>query len=364
MNWRIKTEKKFEIFSDWIYDNSKKCISSVLVFVAVIATQLPNLTIDTSTEGFLHKTDPLRIAYDEFRSEFGRDEKLLIAIKTKKIFDIGFLSRLEQFHKALEAGLPYITGVNSLINARNTYGNKDSLIVDELFEELPKNEKNLLEKKQKALDNRLFLNLLYNEDQTFTTIIVDTQTYSSFDAEGRPISFSDEEDGFEEDGFEEDTLALENQPYLTDDENTSIVVKLQEISKDFQSEDFDIYLTGSAVVAATIKQSMIKDVQGFIQKMVFSIVVVLFLLFRRVSGVLLPLICVVLTVVSTVSIMTIFNAPLTMATQLMPSFLLAVITGAAIHLLAVFYKDLKSTSNVKESLRYSMGHSGFAIVMT
>ena len=98
--------------------------------------------------------------------------------------------------------------------------------------------------------------------------------------------------------------------------------------------------------------------------MVFSIVVVLFLLFRRVSGVLLPLICVVLTVVSTVSIMTIFNAPLTMATQLMPSFLLAVITGAAIHLLAVFYKDLKSTSNVKESLRYSMGHSGFAIVMT
>ncbi len=364
MNWRIKTEKKFEIFSDWIYDNSKKCISSVLVFVAVIATQLPNLTIDTSTEGFLHKTDPLRIAYDEFRSEFGRDEKLLIAIKTKKIFDIGFLSRLEQFHKALEAGLPYITGVNSLINARNTYGNKDSLIVDELFEELPKNEKNLLEKKQKALDNPLFLNLLYNEDQTFTTIIVDTQTYSSFDAEGRPISFSDEEDGFEEDGFEEDALTLENQPYLTDDENTSIVVKLQEISKDFQSEDFDIYLTGSAVVAATIKQSMIKDVQGFIQKMVFSIVVVLFLLFRRVSGVLLPLICVVLTVVSTVSIMTIFNAPLTMATQLMPSFLLAVITGAAIHLLAVFYKDLKSTSNVKESLRYSMGHSGFAIVMT
>tara|TARA_B100000953_G_scaffold286776_1_gene268504 strand:+ start:3893 stop:6328 length:2436 start_codon:yes stop_codon:yes gene_type:complete len=364
MNWRIKTEKKFEIFSDWIYDNSKKCISSVLVFVAVIATQLPNLTIDTSTEGFLHKTDPLRIAYDEFRSEFGRDEKLLIAIKTKKIFDIGFLSRLEQFHKALEAGLPYITGVNSLINARNTYGNKDSLIVDELFEELPKNEKNLLEKKQKALDNPLFLNLLYNEDQTFTTIIVDTQTYSSFDAEGRPISFSDEEDGFEEDGFEEDTFRQENQPYLTDDENTSIVVKLQEISKDFQSEDFDIYLTGSAVVAATIKQSMIKDVQGFIQKMVFSIVVVLFLLFRRVSGVLLPLICVVLTVVSTVSIMTIFNAPLTMATQLMPSFLLAVITGAAIHLLAVFYKDLKSTSNVKESLRYSMGHSGFAIVMT
>ena len=359
MNWRIKAERQFEMFSDWVYDNSKKCILLVLIFVAAIATQLPSLTIDTSTEGFLHKTDPLRIAYDEFRSEFGRDEKLLVAIKTNNIFDLDFLRKLEKFHKALESSLPYITGVNSLINARNTYGNEDSLIVDELFETFPENDASLLEIKQRALSNPLFKNLLYSEDLAFTTVIVDTQTYSSFDVEGNLIAFSDDEDG-----FEEDTTLPEAQPYLTDDENTSIVAKLQEVSKGFQSVDFDIYLTGSAVVAATLKQSMIKDVQGFILKMVVSIVVVLFLLFRRLSGVFLPLICVVLTVVSTVSIMTIFGAPLTMATQLMPSFLLAVITGAAIHLLAVFYKDLKSTSDVKKSLRYSMGHSGFAIVMT
>ena len=364
MNWRIKIEKNFEIFSDWVYENAKKCIILVLVFVAAISTQLTSLTIDTSTEGFLHKTDPLRIGYDEFRSEFGRDEKLLVAIKTENIFNLDFLSKLEQFHKALEANLPHITGVNSLINARNTYGNEDSLVVGELFEAFPENEADLIEVQQKALANPLFKNLLYSEDLSFTTVIVDTQTYSSFDKEGGLISFSEDEDGFEEDGFEDGEPPLEGQPYLTDDENTSIVEKLQEISKGFQSKDFDIYLTGSAVVAATLKQSMIKDVQGFIQKMIFSIVVVLFLLFRRVSGVLLPLICVVLTVVSTVSIMTIFNAPLTMATQLMPSFLLAVITGAAIHLLAVFYKDLKSSSSVKKSLRYSMGHSGFAIVMT
>ncbi|HIE78965.1 MAG TPA: Fis family transcriptional regulator [Candidatus Thioglobus sp.] len=359
MNWRTKTEKQFETFSDWIYDNSKKCIFIVILFVAAIATQLPSLTIDTSTEGFLHKTDPLRISYDEFRSEFGRDEKLLVAIKTKDIFGLNFLYKLEEFHKTLEASLPYITGVNSLINARNTYGDNESLIVDELFDSIPDNQIDLLERKQRALNNPLLKNLMYSEDHTFTAIIVDTQTYSSFDNSGNLISFSEEEDE-----FEEDTTFSDDQPYLTDDENTAIVEKLQEISARFQSVDFDIYLTGSAVVAATLKQGMIKDVQGFIQKMIISIVVVLFLLFRRISGVLLPLICVSLTVVSTVSIMTIFNAPLTMATQLMPSFLLAVITGAAIHLLAVFYKDLKSTSNVKKSLRYSMGHSGFPIVMT
>ncbi|MFP6775251.1 MAG: Fis family transcriptional regulator, partial [PS1 clade bacterium] len=199
MNWRTKTEKQFETFSDWIYDNSKKCIFIVILFVAAIATQLPSLTIDTSTEGFLHKTDPLRISYDEFRSEFGRDEKLLVAIKTKDIFGLNFLYKLEEFHKTLEASLPYITGVNSLINARNTYGDNESLIVDELFDSIPDNQIDLLERKQRALNNPLLKNLMYSEDHTFTAIIVDTQTYSSFDNSGNLISFSEEEDEFEED---------------------------------------------------------------------------------------------------------------------------------------------------------------------
>jgi len=80
--------------------------------------------------------------------------------------------------------------------------------------------------------------------------------------------------------------------------------------------------------------------------------------------VILPIICVGMTLISTVSLMSIFSAPFTMATQIMPTFLLAVVTSAAIHLLAVFYKDLVQTKDKKASLRYAMGHSGLAIVMT
>jgi len=62
--------------------------------------------------------------------------------------------------------------------------------------------------------------------------------------------------------------------------------------------------------------------------------------------------------------MSFFSAPFTMATQIMPTFLLAVVTSASIHLLAVFYKDLVRTKDKKASLRYAMGHSGLAIIMT
>ena len=358
MNWRVRSERKFESFSDLIFENSKKIIVAILLLVLAFASQLPKLTMDTSTEGFLHKTDPMRVAYDEFRDQFGRDEKIIIAIKTDNIFDLGFLKKLEKLHKKLENELPYIEEVNSLINARNTYGNQDSLVVEDLFEELPKTQSQINPQKQRALNNPLFKNLLYSEDQTFTTIVIDTQTYSSFDVNGDLIVVD------EEDEFEDSETFSEPQLYLSDAENTVIVRKTQEIIKDFQADNFDTYLTGSAVIAGTLKQSMQADTKSFIQKMMVMIIIVLALLFRRVSGVFLPLVSVIFTIVVTLSLMSITGTPFTIVTQIMPSFLLAVITGGAIHLLAIFYKDFGKTSNVKGSLRYAMGHSGLAIVMT
>ena len=71
MNWRSKTEKKFEVFSDLLYENSAKTILIVLLFVAALGSQLSTLKMDTSTEGFLHKSDPMRIEYDLFRDQSG-----------------------------------------------------------------------------------------------------------------------------------------------------------------------------------------------------------------------------------------------------------------------------------------------------
>ena len=97
MNWRTKTENKIELFSDWLFDNAKKTIAAIFLLVVALGSQLPSLKIDTTTEGFLHKTDPMRVEYDVFRDQFGRDEKLMIAVKTKNIFDLDFLEKLDSF---------------------------------------------------------------------------------------------------------------------------------------------------------------------------------------------------------------------------------------------------------------------------
>ena len=161
MNWRTKTEAKIEVFSDWLFENAKKTILVIFLLVAALGSQLPSLKIDTTTEGFLHKTDPMRVEYDIFRDQFGRDEKLMIAVKTENIFDLSFLKKLDSFHDALESELPNIKGVDSLINARNTYGIEGELIVEPLIDSLPETKAELLKLKETVINNSLYENSLY-----------------------------------------------------------------------------------------------------------------------------------------------------------------------------------------------------------
>jgi len=362
MNWRIHTEKKLEDFSDFVFEHSKKTILLVLLAVAGLISHLPTLTMDTSTEGFLHESDPMRIGYDVFRDQFGRDEKVLLAIKTSNIFDAVFLNKLNSLHRALEEGLPHIEKVNSLINARNTYGAEGELIVEPLIDKTPKTQSDLDGLKKTATANRLFDNMLYSEDHTMTVITIDTKTYSGAGAdEVSELNFEDELDF----NFEVDSSAeLAAKSYLSDAENDEIIIRAQQIMADFEAEDFRIFITGSAAISGIFKQALKSDSETFISLMLVMIMFVLFLLFRRLSGVLLPLCCVALTLISTLALMAAFSTPFTMVTQIMPTFLLAVVTGSSIHLLAIFYKEYDKSADKKASLKYAMGHSGLAIIMT
>ena len=367
MAWKRKVEHRFEHISDFIFDNRIKVILFVLAIVIALASQMKHLTVDTTTEGFLHKTDPLRIQYDQFRDQFGRDEKVLIAIQSENIFTMKFLEKLNKLHKELENNVPYIEDVNSLINARNTRGTVDSLIVDDLFEDLPKDAKALAFKKQLAMKNPLFKDLLIDEAGTITTIVIDTLTYTSLGKDGKPLPKNEEEDEFEEyvpEGISKQTNFSDDKEYLSDWENVQVVNATNEIVKKYQAEDFDILVSGTAVINAEIKASMTSDMQKFIKLVLLVIAIFLALLFRRVSGVLLPLITVAFTIVSALSLMALFGAPITVVTQILPSFLLAVTIGASIHLLSIFYKEFNLNKDKKAALRYAMGHSGLAIVMT
>ena len=374
-NGRVRIEEKFNHFSNTIYDNKFKVLVAILALVIALALNLPKITFNTSTEGFLYKDDPQILAYNDFRDQFGRDESIIIAIKTEDVFDPSFLSTLFKLHNDIEQNAPFIKEISSLKNARKTTGNKDELIVGELFEDgIPRDVKQLAAIKQFALSNSIYRNLYLNEAATFTTIIITTQTYTSLGVQNETESEL-LESGFDDDidfvDFESNEPKPSNSNTVSEKlefinvlETNQLIAVIEETLQKYQNDNMNFYIAGSPIVTKNLQASLINDMSTFILYVIITIALLLLIMFKRVSGIVLPLFIVVLTLLSTIGSMALSGAPITALTQPLPSLLLAVGVGASVHLLAMFYKKYDEVKDKKTSIAYALEHSGLAILMT
>jgi len=351
MNWRTRSESRLEKMGVRITKNPKKIILLMMLLSFAIISNLPKITIDTSTEGFLHESDPALVRYEAFKEQFGQDEKIMVVVEAKNIFDLEVIKKLKRLHVELENKMPHLNDITSLINARNTRGEGDRLIVEDLFENFPQNEKELARIKEIALQNAMYKNLLYNEAMTFTTIILEPSAYES----------SESEDALE--GFGEDIDAQELE-FLTDPSKSEMVRAADTIAAEFNEEGFHVFIAGSLAVNDYNKRAVQKDMQKFVKLVLLMMMIFLFVVFRRVSAVFLPIFIVVISLLSTMGFMALVGTPISVPTQILPSFLLAVGIGAVVHLLAMFFKDLDRNGDKYKAISYSLGHSGLAIIMT
>ena len=355
-DWRLSVEKKFEEFTYLIINYRFTALFLTLVLVAGLASNLPRITFDTSTEGFLYKDDPQILMYNDFRNQFGRDEKIIVAIKTKDVFDKTFLEKLFKLHEEIQDNVPYVKEVNSLKNARKTVGNKSDLIVEDLFlDGIPNDEDKLNAIKEFAKSNSMYRDLYLNADSTFTTIMITTNTYTS--------AGIDEFDALA-DGFDDDTHSDEELKFITAPETNELITTLEGILKKYKADDFKIYDAGSPIVTKNLQTTLMADMSKFILYVVLTISFLLFLTFRRVSGIVIPLLVVLLTLLATIGSMALLGYPITSMTQILPSLLLAVAIGDSIHILSIFYHKFDETGDKNSAIAYAIGHSGLAVVMT
>jgi len=360
-NFRNRIEAWFETYAHVIYRNRIKTIVIMLVLMVSMISQIPKITLDTSTEGFLHTDDPELLAYNAFRDQFGRDEVIIIAIEAADIFSQRFLRKIQKLHEELEENVPYIDDITSLVNARNTRGEGDELIVEDLLEDWPQNQSQMAALKKRVLTNPLYKNLLISEDATFTTIVIKTHSHSSLGKDADVL------EGFEEEAagdLGEKPKATVREVYFTDEENSRAVNAVREVIEKYRAPDFNIFLTGSPVVTHFLKRSMMADMRKFVVLAIVTVAILLFVMFRRIFGVLLPLLIVFISLLATIGIMALAGVAIKVPTQILPSFLLAVGVGTSVHILAIFYQRLQKTNNQEEAIAYALGHSGLAVVMT
>jgi hypothetical protein len=366
----VRIDQSFAGLGRAVYRHRLLTLLVLAVLFGGLASQLPRIRFDTSTESFFRTTDPALIAYNRFREQFGRDEVIVVAIDPPEVFDRAFLERLRAFHQALEAGVPHLKEVTSLINVRDTRGEGDKLIVEDLLKEIPRTPEAMAALKRRVLSSQLYPNLLISEDGGFTTVLIETQAFTGGDAPAdllagfgaAPLGEPGATPGREAGAVSGTAPGVPRQP-LTDAENSAVVQAVQRVMAQYQAPDFVLHFTGSPVITDFLKQAMQSNMGRFIALALLAIGAFLGVLFRRISGVVLPLLVVLLSVVSTVAIMAMTGVAFKLPSMVLPSFLLAVGVGASVHLLTLFYRGYEQGADKETALSEALGHTGLPILM-
>lgn len=352
---KSKIDLWFKRLAGMIYDRAVFFTLLSVLVAAGLVVHLPKLNIDTSNESFFHKTDPIVADYHDFQAQFGWDETVVLALQPDNIFDLSFLEKLKSLHDELLENVPHLADITSLINARDTRGEGDRLLVDDLLKDFPRNAADLAALKERVMSNPLYINRLISADGTMTTIVLETDmTAPAVETDDLMAGFADGDDQANAviDGLAKNAIADE------------VVGVVREIVEKYNAPDFPILVAGSPVVVKDIDVAMQKDMGRFLLLAMGLVGCCLFLMFRRISGVVLPLLVVLLSLFSTLGVMGFCGVSFTIPNMIMPSFLLAVGVGASVHILALAFRHFDKTCDKRKAISYALDHSGLAVVMT
>ena len=356
--FRDKIEGQFQATGLWLYRNPWKTLVATLALVLFLALQIPSITIDTSSEALLRKNDPSLLRYNAFRDQFGRAELIVIAVNAPEIFDAGFLARLKAFHADLENEVPYVREVTSLINVRQTRGSRNELMVQDLLAGWPEKAVDLDALRTTVMQTPFYSDYVISRDGRVAAVIIETEaSVADTEAGEDPLA-----------GFEDEVPAPAQdraaKRYFSERENREVVETVNRLAARHEHSDFRLHVAGGPVIVYAFNRATLEDVERCIVLTLLAVALFLGILFRRVSGILLPVSVIITTLVSTMGAMALLNTPIKITTTIIPAFLLSVGVCDSVHVLAIFYRELDRGNAKDAAIAHAMGHSGLAIVMT
>lgn len=350
-----KLESVFGRIADWVYKHRFTTLATISLVTILLAGQLPKLTIDTRDESFFHQNDPTLVAYDQFRDQFGQDDMFFIALKPENGLTPSFFNTMIRLHKELEEKVPYLDKVKSLINGRVVRAQgEDTLIVEDLFAQPPKTveeNKNILNR----IDHYpLYENLLVSSDRTLGIVLVKAQAVIQPAADELMAGFAQDSPDRQQAGRQ----------YLDNAQNVEINDVIRKIVSKYQGQGIEFFFAGTPAFVAELQRGLEEDLALMIPLSFLLIIIFLALFFRRISGVIYPLLIVLSALVSTLGIMAICQIPVTNAFMILPTFLIVVGVGDSVHILTIFYRLLKSGLDKKDAIIQAVAYSGLPVFMT
>ncbi|PYC21979.1 hypothetical protein DMO17_16130 [Aquipseudomonas alcaligenes] len=232
------------------------------------------------------------------------DQPRLAALK-QRLAEAGELSHTQEaWLDSLHTRLVPIRKVRSLVTIENLLTIDEALDVHPLMPRVPADQAGLDALRAEAMGNPLFLDSLVSRDGSATTIQV------------------------------EFNIAQDDSPAML-----QVYQAIVDITDKVQGDD-RIYLSGPPMIAAQTASNMEQDNQTLLPAVLLVILLVLFVSFGRVQGVVVPLLIAVLSLIWTLGLMAACGVKQNIITSIMPVFIISIAVCDAIHFLADYYRNL------------------------
>jgi predicted RND superfamily exporter protein len=310
----------------WVVDRPAIAAALLAGLTVVLASQVVRIEVDTSAESFMVEKDPARAFYEDAKRRFGSDSLTVVLVKADDVFTAPALTAVKRLSDALER-LDGVTHVESLTTVNNIRGDAGSLNTDPLIgREIPTERAMLDRIRADALSNRVFVPHLVAADARATAVVAYTAGGQHF--------------------------------------NRAFTEKVDELIAQARTSGLSIFQMGEPYAKTVYGRFIERDQLTLIPLSIAVLLVVLFLAFRTVEAMLIPLITGVVSIVWTVGIMALIGIPLNAMTAAVPSLLIAIGFTEDVHMIAAYEELVERGVEKRAAIRTMLQESGLPLLVT
>lgn len=323
-------------YIDFLFRFKWAIVFVVPLIVFALALNLKHLEIDGSYRIWFEKDSKILTDYDTFRSEFSNDDGIVVVFKDENgIFNKKALASIQRLTEAFW-DMPHIDRVDSITNYQHVHteeGKPDDVFVDDfIVEDLSEvDEIYFSDRKKVALADSIIVDSFISKDGTTTMIFARLESEAN----------------------ENGDISSEMMGYLT-----------PLIEAESNKTGYKYWLNGGPVMTQAFVHIAGKDAMTFTPLVFLSSMILLFMLFRRVSGALVPLAVVLFTFLSVLAVQTLLGYKLNNFTANIPVFIVAIGIADAVHIYSIWLMGKKEGLANKEAVENSITKNFLPIFLT
>ncbi len=273
----------------------------IVGFIAValfFGSRLPQAEIDAEVKSQLPENMSSRLALEKIEDVFGGTEIAMIAIEADDVLAADTLERVKNLSRRIKR----IRGVNrvlSLFEAKDIRGEEGMMLVDPAVDRIPRNNTERENLRRRLKTNDMVFKLLVSEDFQAMAII--------------------------------SLLA-------SDVDDVAVTSALRQAVEEIPGRE-KVHFSGLPFIRVSLASDMRGDLLRFLPLGLLIMLIFLFLCFRRLRGVILPFLVVLMSIAVGMGMLPLLGWKIQMVTILLPVMMIAIANDYGIHLMSKYQED-------------------------